>query len=93
MEKCLLDILKEERDLIREIDRLTDHIRLISDRRVELLMRFTCEADYEDERSYLAHLQEEIDRKNTEKFELQEKLVSVRRELAGYIKHNILKGE
>ena len=56
-------------------------------------MRFTCEADYEYERHYLAHLQEEIDRKNEEKFELQGKLAVTRRELAGYIKHNILKGE
>lgn len=86
MEKCLLDILEEERDLIREIDTKNIAVRLISDRRVELLMRFTCEADYEYERHYLAHLQEEIDRKNEEKFELQRKLAITRRELASYIK-------
>lgn len=93
MEKCLLDILEEERDLVQQIDVLNDLIKKQSDRRVELLMRFTCEGDYEDERSYLAYLQNDIDRLNAEKFKLQAKLVGVRRELAGYIKHNILKGE
>ena len=91
--KSLINILEEERDLIQQINVLNDLIKKQSDRRVELLMCFTCEGDYEDERSYLAYLQNDIDRLNAEKFELQEKLVGIRRELAGYIKYNILKGE
>ena len=87
MTKALIDILEEERDLVQKIDTLSSHIKLISDRRVELLMRFTPEADYNYERSYLAYLQKDIDRMNAEKFTYQEKLVNTRRELSGYINY------
>lgn len=84
--KSLINILEEERDLIQQINVLNDLIKKQSDRRVELLMCFTCEGDYEDERSYLAYLQNDIDRLNAEKFELQRKLAVTRGELASYIK-------
>lgn len=90
MEKCLLDILEEERRLVQDIDTLSDHIKLISDRRIELLMRCVCEADFEDERHYLAHLQEDIDRMNEEKLAYKKRFMDTRRELADYIKRNIL---
>lgn len=87
MEKCLLDILEEERRVVQHIDTLSDHIKLISDRRIELLMRVTCEADFEDERNYLAHLQENIDRMNEERLAYQKRLVNIRRELNGYLSY------
>lgn len=90
MEKCLLDILEEERNLIQHIDMLSDHIKSTSDRRIELLMRDMCELDLEYERHYLAYLQGDIDRMNEEKLTYQKRLVTIRRELADYIKHNIL---
>ena len=93
MGKCLLDILEEERSLVRDINILSDRIKIISDRRVELLMSFTSDKEYEYERHYLAHLQDDIDRNNAEKLKLQAKLAVTRRELANYIKYDILKGE
>ena len=91
--KSLIDILEEEKDLVQQINVVNDLIKKQSDRRVELLMCFTCEGDYEDERSYLAYLQNDIDRLNAEKFELKDKLADTHRELAYYLKYSILKGE
>lgn len=85
MEKCLLDILEEERRVVQDIDTLSDHIKLISDRRIELLMRDTYDLEYE--RHYLAHLQEDIDRMNEEKLAYQKRLVGIRRELNGYLSY------
>lgn len=92
MDKCLLDILTDECSLVRKIDTLNDNIKLFSNRRIELLMQLTSDED-EDEVGYIAHLQTDIDRMNTEKFELQENLAGARYELANYIKYTILKGE
>lgn len=85
MEKCLLDILEEERRIVQHIDTLSDHIKVTSDRRIELLMRDTYDLEYE--RHYLAHLQEDIDRMNEEKLAYQKRLVNIRRELNGYLRY------
>lgn len=89
MEKCLLDILEEERRIVQHIDTLSDHIKFTSDRRIELLMQLQCmcEADLEYERHYLAHLQEDIDRMNEEKLAYQKRLVTIRGELNGYLSY------
>lgn len=95
MTKALLDILEGERNLVQNIDALSDHIKFTSDRRIELLMRCMCEVDLEYERHYLAHLQEDIDRMNEGKLACQKRLADTHHELADYIKRNIfvLKGE
>lgn len=85
MEKCLLDILEEERGLVRNIDRLNDGIKILGDRLIS-------EIDY-DTADYIDHLLKEIDRMTDEKLCLNEKLEMVQCEMANYINRIIKKGE
>ena len=88
----MLDILVEEQELVREIDDVSRSIEEISDHRISVLMNYD-DLAHTVLSVYVRHLQTEIDRLNAEKLKLQAKLVVTRRELADYIKYNILKGE
>lgn len=90
MEKCLIDILDREMVLVRDINNLKAHAEDHSKYRVGLLITNN---DLALIGPYLKHLKSEIDRINAERFELQEKLAEIRRELANYIKYTILRGE
>ena len=84
MEKALIDILLEEKELIKEIANLEDKVKRTSDQRIFLLMN-SMELDLD--KQYIKHLQNNIDEMNNQKFDCKRKLEEVRRSIAGYIEH------
>lgn len=84
MEKPLLDILFEEKDLIKEIAILEDTVKDVSDLRIHLLMNCPdCEMKVRE----IKRLQNEIDDMNNRKFDCKRELDEVRRSIAGYFKY------
>ena len=84
MEKALIDILVEEKELIKEIARLEDTVKRTSERRIFLLMNTM---DLDLDKPYIKHLQREIDDMNNQKFDCKRKLEEVRRSIAGYFNY------
>lgn len=84
MEKALIDILLEEKELIKEIAVLEDTVKRTSERRIFILMNTT---DLDLDKQYIKHLQREIDAMNNRKFDCKQQLEEVRRSIAGYFKY------
>ena len=84
MEKALLDVLHEEKELIKEIAVLEATVKDISDLRVHLLMNGP---DCELKVTEIKRLQNEIDDKNNRKFDCKRRLEEARRSIASYFNY------
>lgn len=84
MEKPLIDILTEEKDLVKEIAILEATVKDVSDLRIHILMNYPdCDLKVQE----IKRLQNEIDEMNNRKFDCKQRLEEVRRSIAGYFKY------